>query len=256
MHQFESGRRLSCRGGEIGRHKGLKIPRTFNVRAGSIPALGTHFYFMILNNLNIEQFLSVVIAHFLAVISPGPDFTLILKQSVKNGKKSALLTSLGISIGILIHVFYCIVGISYLISTNIYLYTIIKYVGAVYLLYLGFSSLRFKFINQKNNSLIYGFFENSLQNSFLMGFLTNIFNPKATLFFLSLFTFIIDSNTSLSIQVFYGLWMSLVTYIWFAFISIIITLDYFEKIIIKYSTIIDRLLGLVLIYISMKIFYF
>ena len=44
MHQFESGRRLSCRGGEIGRHKGLKIPRTLYVRAGSIPALGTHFF--------------------------------------------------------------------------------------------------------------------------------------------------------------------------------------------------------------------
>ena len=212
---------------------------------------------MILNDLNIEQFLSIIIAHFLAVVSPGPDFTLILKQSVKNGKKSALLTSLGISIGILVHVFYCIVGISYLLSSNIYVYTVIKYIGGVYLLYLGVSSLGFKMINQnKNNSYPYLSFGNYLQNSFLMGFLTNIFNPKATLFFLSLFTFIIDSSTSIYIQIFYGLWMSLVTYIWFAFLSIIITLDYFEKFIIKYSTIIDRLLGLVLIYISMKIFYF
>jgi len=211
---------------------------------------------MVLFNLNIEQFLSIVIVHFLAVISPGPDFTIVLKQSIENGKRSAFYTSLGISIGILVHVFYCIIGIGYFISNNIYVYNIIKYLGVIYLLYIGFSSFisKKKNVFNKSNNLRYKI-DKYLHNPFIAGLLTNIFNPKATLFFLSLFVYIIDPDTSLGLQIFYGIWMCVITGIWFCFVSILINSNYFKKIITEYSSIIDRLLGLVLIYISIKILF-
>ena len=211
---------------------------------------------MILFNLNIEQFLSIVIVHFLAVVSPGPDFSIVLKQSIENGKKSGFYTSLGISIGILIHVFFCIVGIGYFISNNFFVYNVIKYLGVLYLLYIGISSFipKKKNIINKSNNLGYKI-DRYLYNPFISGFLTNIFNPKATLFFLSLFIYIIDPDTSLGLQIFYGIWMCSITGIWFCFVSFLISSNYFKKIITEYSSIIDRLLGLVLIYISIKILF-
>ena len=211
---------------------------------------------MILYNINIEQFFSIVLVHFLAVISPGPDFSIVLKQSIKNGKKSALLTSLGISLGILIHVSYCILGIGYFISSNVYVYNIIKYLGATYLAFIGISSFFTKNVEldyKKSNSFVE--LGNYVNKPFVVGFLTNVLNPKATLFFLALFAFIIDSNTSFGLQIFYGLWMCFTTGLWFCFVSILISSYYFKKIITKYSIIIDRLLGLVLIYISIKILF-
>ena len=211
---------------------------------------------MILFNLNVEQFISIVIVHFLAVISPGPDFTIVLKQSIENGKKAAFYTSFGISVGILIHVFYCIIGIGYFISNNIYIYNLIKYLGVLYLLYIGASSFIYTNKNASYKSDNFGYkIDKYLHNPFISGFLTNIFNPKATLFFLSLFIYIIDPNTSLGLQIFYGVWMCIVTGIWFCFVSFVISSNYFKKIITEYSSIIDKLLGLVLIYISMKILF-
>ena len=211
---------------------------------------------MIIDYLNIEQFLTVVIIHFFAVISPGPDFAVVVKQSIKFGKKSGIITSLGISIGILFHVFYCIIGIGLLISNNIFLFNLIKIIGAIYLSYLGITAIFKKKINiftssNKSSNL----FVNYLNKPFLIGLFTNIFNPKATLFFVSLFSIVIDSHSSIYLQIFYGLWMSIITGFWFVIVSLLITSNYFKKIITEYSTIIDRLLGLVLIYISIKILF-
>ena len=94
------------------------------------------------------------------------------------------------------------------------------------------------------------------KSHFYLGFITNVFNPKATLFFLALFTTIIDCNTPVIIQIFYGLWMSLITMLWFVLVSLFFTNSLTEIFIRKYSLLINKIMGVVLIFISIKLLLF
>jgi len=196
-----------------------------------------------------------MLIHLFAVMSPGPDFAIVTRQSFVLGRKYALMSSLGISIGILIHMIYCIVGVGYFLKTNQYLFNIFKIIGSLYLFYNGLKSFFQSNISIKKNSN--NKFNNnkykSLMKSFLLGFITNVFNPKATLFFLALFAVLIDSNTPLLVMIFYGFWMTIVTGLWFCLVSYFFT-SYLSKIFIdKYSILINKIMGIILMFISLKI---
>jgi len=197
------------------------------------------------------QFLSIATIHLLAVMSPGPDFALIVKQSLSHGRKIALATSIGIGTGILFHIFYCIVGIGLIISKNPYIFNIIKISGGLYLIYIGYKSI-VSIFNQTledaaNASKL------SFYNAFFEGLMTNILNPKATLFFLSLYTFIINEQPEIYIQILYGTWMSLATATWFCFISILLTNSLILKPINSFANIIQRMTGVGLILIGIRL---
>ena len=89
----------------------------------------------------MEQFLTIALAHMFAVASPGPDFALVSRQSIKHGRKVAINTSIGIGFGILFHTMYCILGIDILVNNNSWLIRILTNFCSFYLLYLGLSSI-------------------------------------------------------------------------------------------------------------------
>ena len=203
-----------------------------------------------MNDLYI-QFLSIATIHLFAVMSPGPDFTIILKQSVSHGRKASMVTSLGIGVGILFHIFFCIIGLGLVISQSSMLFNIIKVLGALYLGFIGIKSiLGDKKINEPYESRIKN---QKPLNSFTLGLLTNILNPKATLFFLSLYAMIITSETSISIQVAYGIWMSIITGLWFCLLSIFLTNSFIGNRINSFSHIIQIGTGGVLIFFAIKL---
>tara|TARA_B110000438_G_C15797202_1_gene643389 strand:+ start:89 stop:721 length:633 start_codon:yes stop_codon:yes gene_type:complete len=210
---------------------------------------------MYLDNLfdYYNQFITIAIVHFFAVISPGPDFTVVTKQSFLYGRKMAIFTSIGIGCGILIHMLYCIIGFGVLLASNQVLYNLLKYIGAFYLLYIGISTFKStkSQIKKTTNAGQYG-----IKKSFILGFVTNVFNPKATLFFLSLFAIAINNSTPIFIQIFYGIWMWIVTTIWFVIISIFFTTSLVDIFVKKYSNIINKVMGLILIFISIKLVLF
>src|SRR5438874_2029674 len=92
----------------------------------------------------LSQFLTVAVIHLLAVMSPGPDFAMVTRNSLLYSRKSGIYTSLGMSLGIMVHVTYCLLGIALIVSRSIVIFSIIKYVGAAYLMYIGYKSLRAK----------------------------------------------------------------------------------------------------------------
>ena len=197
------------------------------------------------------QFLSIAVIHLFAVMSPGPDFALIVKQSLSHGRKTALATSIGIGTGILFHIFYCIVGIGLIISKNPYIFNIIKISGGLYLIYIGYKSI----VSISNQTLedTANASKLSSHNAFFEGLVTNILNPKATLFFLSLYTFIINEQPEIYIQILYGAWMSLATAAWFCFISILLTNSLILKPINNFTNIIQRITGIGLILIGIRL---
>lgn len=198
--------------------------------------------------IEISVWATIAIMHFVAVISPGPDFAIVLKQSLQRGLASALWTSLGIGTAILLHVAYSILGISIVIRTTPWLYTALLYTAAVYFIYIGISGLRSKpSTHSQNDTNKAASISTKWYKAFGLGFLTNGLNPKATLFFLALFTAAIPQETSLFVQVFYGVYLAIATTVWFCFLSYISSR---EKIRLAYQShgyYFDRFMGVVLI---------
>lgn len=86
--------------------------------------------------------LTVALLHLLAVVSPGPDFILCARNSLTYSRRIGLWTAFGFSLGIALHMVYCIAGIAVVISQSILVFNILKWVGALYLIYIGVQSLR------------------------------------------------------------------------------------------------------------------
>src|SRR3989344_3197595 len=150
--------------------------------------------------MELAPFIAIGIISLLAAMSPGPDFVVVTKNSLLGSRRTGLFTAVGVGFGILLHVAYSLLGIGFVISQSILLFSIIKYIGALYLLYLGYKLLRAK----KTVSSEIGVNDSKVAISALgalrEGFLTNALNPKATLFFLSIFTQVIGPETPLLLQ--------------------------------------------------------
>ena len=201
----------------------------------------------------LTQFLTVAIIHLLAVASPGPDFAIVVRQSITHGRTTALWTSLGIGTGILIHVSYSLLGLGLIISRSIVLFSIMKTLCALYLIYLGISALKSRPMQEQNAMEEVGRHQPpSPLAAYRTGFFTNGLNPKATLFFLSLFTVIIDPATPLVIQAGYGLYMALATALWFSCLSFFFGHERVRLVFYRIGHWFDRITGLVLIGLGLQ----
>ena len=204
----------------------------------------------------LDQFLVIAVAHLFAVISPGPDFFLIIRQSFLYGRRKTILTSLGIASGILVHTSYCTLGLSFIL-THTLIYNIFKMLCAIYLFYLGFKS--FFSVHDKNLFNNKNSIENNIHDvityfsAYKQGFITNVFNVKASLFFISLYSFI-NLQTPKYILFSYGLWMTFITGIWFMFLTVLLTSKKVNKLTYDYHKYINKFMGIVLIYIAIKIY--
>ena len=138
--------------------------------------------------------------------TPGPDFILVLKIALNDGKKAGAFASLGISIGLLIHCSIAMTGLAVLLDTSTELGKAIKLLGSAYLIYLALNLLRIdkqKFLNTRNVT------ENSKSNgtasvAFFQGFLTNILNPKVIIFISAILSGFISSNSTFNEKLIYG----------------------------------------------------
>jgi RhtB (resistance to homoserine/threonine) family protein len=201
----------------------------------------------------ISQLITVAVIHLFAVMSPGPDFAMVSRNSLIYSRRIAIYTALGIALGISIHVAYCILGLGLVISQSILLFNLIKYVGAGYLIYIGYKSIRSKPADTTEVAVEKATVDISKSHAIWSGFLTNVLNPKATLFFLALFTQVMDPNTPKSIQLFYGIEMMIITFVWFAFIALLFSNPLIKNKIKKVQHHIEKVTGAVLIALGIKV---
>lgn len=196
---------------------------------------------------------TVTLIHLVAVMSPGPDFLIVMKHAIGYDRNTAVWTALGIGTGIMIHVMYSFVGLALIIRNSELLFNIIKYAGVAYLLYLGVSSLI------AHSSAISGMGVNKIKSTpsalkaFRIGFLTNVLNPKATLFFLSLFTLVIGQDTPKSIMGVLGLIMVINTALWFILLGYLITIPAIQRRFEAYEKGFTILFGILLIAVAVQI---
>jgi len=202
-----------------------------------------------------SEFLAIAIAHLFAVASPGPDFAIVTRQSVMAGTRIGIWTSLGVGAGILVHVSYCILGVALLLTRYEQLFNLMKLLAAGYLCFLGVQSIRESLRPQLAVSST-----DSVSaepgRAFWSGFLTNGLNPKATLFFLALFTVVIDIETPTSVQIAYGLYLALATFAWFAMLSTVLGRQQVRDFMLRAGVWFERGMGIILILLAIQIVVF
>lgn len=203
------------------------------------------------------EFLSLAIVHLLAVIAPGPDFAVAVRQTVRYGRKAGIYTSLGIGAGISVHVLYTLIGVGALLHTTPWLMTAAKWLGAAYIFYLGIKFLRSKPSTggEAHPDVPIEAVQQTPRQAFVIGFMTNATNPKATLFFLAVFTTLVSAKTPLPVQMLYGLWMCLVNAAWFVLVSVALSAASVRQRFMRASHWFERVMGVLLIGFALRLLF-
>jgi RhtB (resistance to homoserine/threonine) family protein len=200
----------------------------------------------------LPEFLTIASIHLLAVMSPGPDFILITRNSLIYSRKTGMYSALGLGLGIMVHIAYSLIGIGLIIAKSVLLFTVIKFIGAGYLIYIGYKSVTAKATHvdvhgeKKDHDL-------TLFQAVKMGFFCNVTNPKATLFFLSLFTQVIDPSTPLAIQFLYSVEMTFATVGWFMLVATAFSHGYLKHKLAKVQKHTEQVMGVILIALGVKL---
>tara|TARA_Y200000002_G_scaffold222060_1_gene183446 strand:- start:412 stop:1035 length:624 start_codon:yes stop_codon:yes gene_type:complete len=192
------------------------------------------------------QFASICIV---GAMSPGPSMALIIRNSIKYGRVSGLLSSIGHAIGIGIYAAISVVGLQLILINNIFVFNAIQFCGSVFLLILGIL-----FLKNSGEELSIDHEQKKL-NSFAQGFAISILNPKILIWFAAIFSQFIDvSSTSMTkfIMVFLA---SSIDGVWYVIVTVTVTGFGLKKFLENNTKTIQNISGIVLIFISLIILY-
>ena len=172
--------------------------------------------------MNIEPLLMTAAITWLAVISPGADFAVVSRNSYTHGRRAGIASSAGIASGCWLHILYAVLGLTLIIKFIPNLFSIIQYLGAAYLVYLGLSTMLSKAFSEKNDPLAN---QISHWKHFRTGLLTNSLNPKTSIFVISLYSQAIGIETPLIQQLLWGIFISLSHFFWFSAIALFMSTE-------------------------------
>ena len=166
----------------------------------------------------LSIFITVGLAHFLALLSPGPDFVLIVKSAIKNDSKDAIGVALGITSANAVYISLCLIGVGSILAASVPIMITLKIIGGLFLMYLGIQALRARkdaYDQFQATQLAHlDIPKTTFLKEFTAGFLSGIFNPKNLLFYLSLFTVVLTPEISFVFKLGLGIWMTIVVFAW------------------------------------------
>ncbi|MDO1584033.1 LysE family translocator [Rhizobium oryzicola] len=203
----------------------------------------------------VVELASLMAIFAFAIVSPGADLAMVMRQSLVHGRRQAIITSVGIGSALMFHVSYTILGIGLIISQSIYLFNIVKWCGVAYLIYIGIKSLRAgkTDISVQAVSAADEERKQSGLKAYMLGFAANALNPKPVFFFLSIFSTVVSVHTPMLVKFGYGLVMASCLIAWFIGVSIFMTTPRMRAAFSKASQWIDRASGLVFIALGLKL---
>lgn len=189
-----------------------------------------------------------------AIVSPGADLAMVMRQSLVSGRRAAIITSFGIGSALMVHVTYTILGLGLVISQSITLFNIVKWCGVAYLVYIGVKSLRAGRTDMTiENGVEAPGRRQSAVKAFGLGFAANALNPKAVFFFLSIFSTVVSVHTPMAVKFGYGLVMASCLILWFVGVSLFMTTPRMRAAFSRASQWINRASGLVFIGLGLKL---
>ena len=198
------------------------------------------------------EFAGLMLAFGINAVIPGADFAMVLRQSIAHDRRAALFTSAGIATSILVHGSYTLLGVGVIVGQSLLLFNILKWAGAAYLVWLAISALRSPppRAPEIDDAVVA---KGGDWAAFGLGFLTNLLNPKAVLFFLALFTSLVSAHTGGNIKVIYVVAMSLMLFAWFALVSFFFTTERVRQSFFRFGRWFNRVTGITFILLAIRV---
>jgi threonine/homoserine/homoserine lactone efflux protein len=227
-------------------------------------------------------FLLITSVHLLAAASPGPDFVLVSQQTLAKGRRTGLICSLGITLGLAVHIIYSVLGLATVIAHSQPLLTAIKWLGGAYLIYLGWQGIQAKpkkpldsansadatdsvvSVSQDkltDQSTLSKNISNKKPSSntestvaiLRRGFFCNVFNPKAPVYFVAIFTLVLSPDIPLWHLAIYGVWMMVLQMAWFSTVVMLLSIPTIHRRFQRFEHWIDRVLGTAMILLGLNL---
>ena len=239
-------------------------------------------------------FLLITSVHLLAAASPGPDFVLVSQQTLAKGRRTGLICSVGITLGLSIHIIYSVLGLATLIAHSQPLLTAIKWLGGSYLIYLGWQGIQAKAkkpLDSANSADAIDSVANVSQETLAKqttstnhakrsdkaistkkystkklptdtestaailrrGFFCNVFNPKAPVYFVAIFTLVLSPGIPLWQLAIYGVWMMVLQLAWFSTVVMLLSIPAINRRFQRFEHWIDRVLGSAMIVLGLNL---
>jgi threonine efflux protein len=221
-------------------------------------------------------FLLITSVHLLAAASPGPDFVLVSQQTLAKGRRTGLICSLGITLGLAVHIIYSVLGLATVIAHSQPLLTAIKWLGGSYLIYLGWQGIQAKpkkpldLAASENVGIDTSNTKSTEQTPLLStkkpsinsdstfailrrGFFCNVFNPKAPVYFVAIFTLVLSPNIPLWQLSIYGVWMMVLQMAWFSTVVMLLSIPAIHRRFQRFEHWIDRVLGTAMIVLGLNL---
>ena len=234
-------------------------------------------------------FLLITSVHLLAAASPGPDFVLVSQQTLAKGRRAGLICSLGITLGLAIHIIYSVLGLATVIAHSQPLLTAIKWLGGSYLIYLGWQGIQAKLKKPLDSANSENITDSSAHVSpdtltkqttinthttlsdkaisnkspptdteptasiLRRGFFCNVFNPKAPVYFVAIFTLVLSPDIPLWQLAIYGVWMMVLQMAWFSTVVMLLSIPAIHRRFQRFEHWIDRILGTAMIVLGLNL---
>lgn len=196
---------------------------------------------------------TVVAAHFLALISPGPDFLLVVRSALRNTRRRALGVALGIALANGVYIALCIVGVGAVLAHSLWLMTLLKILGGLFLLYVAWQAMRarksdYAFIHAADHASAgdRASAAPSFWRELALGMFSGLSNPKNILFYLSLFSVVLTPQAGLGLSIGLGLWMAALVFVWDAAIIFVLSHRPVRQAFGKLAFYFDKLAGALL----------
>ncbi|MCF6764655.1 LysE family transporter [Thiotrichales bacterium 19S3-7] len=202
-----------------------------------------------------ETLLTLGVLNLLAAMGPGPDFAVVMKNTLLYDRHGGIFTALGIASAILIHVSYCLLGLATLISHSLWLFDAVAILGGSYLIYLGINALKEKVVpmtataSDKSTARLFSRF-----NLYREGFLTNLLNPKCILFFIAMFTLVPYQDFGVGFAISILIELFLIVFLWFCSLSLILSYPKLKMKLDRYTIYIVKVTGVILILLGLFLF--
>ncbi|MCH1929506.1 LysE family transporter [Shewanella sp. A25] len=228
--------------------------------------------------MDLSLLATLAIIHSVALISPGPDFAIMLKIATSQASRTAIATALGISVAILVHTILSLTGVSLVIKSSHNLYLLVQLVGASYLAWMGYGALRAvigQFFKAKTEVELVGSpikesgytqgeeisthremaanHLKSVRQGFMTGLYTNLLNPKALVFFLTLFSALITPSVTAGTKIAAAVLLFSLSFIWFGTLALLLSKSQVQQKLQRLTPIIDAIIGVIFISVAIAI---
>lgn len=197
----------------------------------------------------MNEIIAIAVITLLAVISPDADFALVSRNRYLYGRKQGIYTAYGIACAVWIHISYSVLGLSFLKHYIPKLLHINQYIGALYLMYIGYKTFTQQQISDHATHTLL-----RPRQAFIQGFLGNSLNPKTTLFVMSIFAQLLRGNHGLTHLIGYGMFISASHLLWFLLISLFCSTPVIRNKILRKQVSINRVIGTVLATLGLCLF--